>query len=238
MFAHRAIQTSYKGYRFRSRQEARWAVFFDALGLAWEYEAEGFDLDCGRYLPDFWLPGVRLWVEVKPTNQDKPEEWERCRQLAVTTSSRVTMVFGEFCPLDVLFDKDYAVVGSNRGWSAAGRFDDGCWEFGECPACHKIGAGLHGDHELCDCKCVRPPKETTTVPIREAPDGGIVGSRTYTLCGVCRRHLERSRWDDHPPELIHSTRKHGDTPRLLAAYKAARSARFEHEDRRRMDAIK
>lgn len=32
------IQTRYKGYHFRSRLEARWAVFFDALGIAWKYE--------------------------------------------------------------------------------------------------------------------------------------------------------------------------------------------------------
>ena len=31
----KAIETSYKGYLFRSRLEARWAVFFDALGLVW-----------------------------------------------------------------------------------------------------------------------------------------------------------------------------------------------------------
>ena len=50
----RAIETRYKGYRFRSRLEARWAVFFDALGLKWEYEPEGFELEGGaRYLPDF-----------------------------------------------------------------------------------------------------------------------------------------------------------------------------------------
>lgn len=30
----KAIETRYKGYRFRSRLEARWAVFFDALGLS------------------------------------------------------------------------------------------------------------------------------------------------------------------------------------------------------------
>jgi hypothetical protein len=40
----KAIETRYKGYRFRSRLEARWAVFFDALGVEWEYEKEGFDL--------------------------------------------------------------------------------------------------------------------------------------------------------------------------------------------------
>jgi hypothetical protein len=40
----KVIETAYKGYRFRSRLEARWAVFFDAMGLKWEYEPEGFDL--------------------------------------------------------------------------------------------------------------------------------------------------------------------------------------------------
>ena len=43
----RAIQTEYKGYRFRSRLEARWAVFFDTLGVKWEYEPEGYDLGNG-----------------------------------------------------------------------------------------------------------------------------------------------------------------------------------------------
>lgn len=66
------IETEYKGYRFRSRLEARWAVFFDVCGVRWEYEPEGYDLGDGiYYLPDFLLHGVTgrdggdLWVEVK-----------------------------------------------------------------------------------------------------------------------------------------------------------------------------
>lgn len=68
------IETFYKGYRFRSRLEARWAVFFDAIGAKWEYEPEGFELADGtRYLPDFLLHGVRgrgqengdIYVEIK-----------------------------------------------------------------------------------------------------------------------------------------------------------------------------
>lgn len=62
----KAIETRYKGYRFRSRLEARWAVFFDALNLEWEYEKEGYDLGDGTYyLPDFWLPELEIWYEVK-----------------------------------------------------------------------------------------------------------------------------------------------------------------------------
>jgi hypothetical protein len=56
-----AIQTEYRGYKFRSRLEARWAVFFDALGVDWEYESQGYQLSNGEcYLPDFWLPNFSL----------------------------------------------------------------------------------------------------------------------------------------------------------------------------------
>jgi hypothetical protein len=41
------IETRYKGYRFRSRLEARWAVFFDAVGEGWEYEKEGYETEAG-----------------------------------------------------------------------------------------------------------------------------------------------------------------------------------------------
>lgn len=70
----RAIETKYKGYRFRSRLEARWAVFFDSLGVKWEYEPQGFVLPDGtHYLPDFHLTGLdtngdqmSFWFEIKP----------------------------------------------------------------------------------------------------------------------------------------------------------------------------
>ena len=69
----KAIETHYAGHHFRSRLEARWAVFFDHMGISWQYEIEGFDLSARlsngptryRYLPDFWLPEHQLWVEVK-----------------------------------------------------------------------------------------------------------------------------------------------------------------------------
>ncbi len=52
--AIKPIETIYNGYRFRSRLEARWAVFLDSLGVKYEYEPEGFELPDGtRYLPDF-----------------------------------------------------------------------------------------------------------------------------------------------------------------------------------------
>lgn len=83
----KAIETRYAGYRFRSRLEARWAVFFQTLGLKWEYEPEGFDLGFGDwYLPDFRVhyPGRGAdeardhWFEVKPRLDLVPDaDWSR-----------------------------------------------------------------------------------------------------------------------------------------------------------------
>jgi len=69
----KAIETRYAGCHFRSRLEARWAVFFDALGIRWEYEPQGYEISTGldgrpeifRYLPDFHLPDLNQLVEVK-----------------------------------------------------------------------------------------------------------------------------------------------------------------------------
>jgi hypothetical protein len=58
------IPTEYGGIRFRSRLEARWACFFDAIGWRWEYEPLDFD----GWIPDFLLHTRPLstLVEVKP----------------------------------------------------------------------------------------------------------------------------------------------------------------------------
>lgn len=58
----------YRGYRFRSRLEARLAVFFDAAKIRWLYEPQGFVVNGHPYLPDFHLPGLRCYFEVKATS--------------------------------------------------------------------------------------------------------------------------------------------------------------------------
>jgi len=91
----KAIETHYAGCRFRSRVEARWAVLFDAMFIKWEYEKEGYELDGGiKYLPDFWLPELDMWIEVKGL-QPTSEEAEKCRLLCKLTKSRVALVWGE-----------------------------------------------------------------------------------------------------------------------------------------------
>lgn len=70
----KAIQTRYAGRHFRSRLEARYAVLFDALGVKWEYEKEGLITPYGWYLPDFYIPKTRWFIEVKGTSPNKTDE--------------------------------------------------------------------------------------------------------------------------------------------------------------------
>lgn len=77
----KAIETEYSGYRFRSRLEAKWAVFFDAAGIPYEYEKEGYEIPgIGRYLPDFWLPTLGIWIEIKG---EKPSDEEIRKAMGV-----------------------------------------------------------------------------------------------------------------------------------------------------------
>jgi hypothetical protein len=91
----KAIETEYSGHRFRSRLEARWALFFDTLKIAWEYEPEGFELATGeKYLPDFFLPKFHdydagLWVEVKPHGGD----FSKAREFA-TSGKKILLLEG------------------------------------------------------------------------------------------------------------------------------------------------
>ena len=64
------IETHWRGYRFRSRLEARWAVFFDTCGYKWEYEPEGYRVGDDAYLPDFLLPTQGILIEIKPSRFD------------------------------------------------------------------------------------------------------------------------------------------------------------------------
>lgn len=94
-----AIDTIYNGYKFRSRLEARWALFFDALNIPYQYEVQGYDINGIWYLPDFWMPEWNCWLEIKPTipnlrDLDK-EEYLKCSNLAKEKNGVVLLIGGD-----------------------------------------------------------------------------------------------------------------------------------------------
>lgn len=177
----KAIETHYKGYRFRSRLEARWAVFFDTLGVRYEYEKEGFDLgEVGWYLPDFWLPDCQLWVEIKPRHVPTIDDAQaKVRALATATGRAVLLICGNPWP------DEYLAFVLTSGICEG----EPCIDTAKLAVCRKCPAFAI---EQTDCG--------------------------WTIYGACKRDGE-CRGD----KGVLTT-----SSELMAAYTAARSARFEH----------
>jgi hypothetical protein len=207
------IETLYKGYRFRSRLEARWAVFFDAMGIQWRYEVQGLDLpewvgrgpnafycDDGsirsfsfiaaqKYLPDFYLPELDYWIEVKGDVSNDADVFTKPRLLSHHSSSRVFVVSDFPAEQDL---RDFEIYDFGFIWSVVGGAIDDPYLWGVCEYCGKAGIGFSG-----------------------------LGERL--LIGELQLGWEHACY--HGKGKGHDARMH---PRLLAAYDTARSARFEH----------
>ncbi len=208
MLTAKAIETAYKGYRFRSRLEARYAVFFDHLKIEWEYEKEGYHLPSGSYLPDFWLPRVQMWAEVKPV-PFSGEERAKAKELVEATGYPCFELVGvPDCTgyQAWTFLENYQDMPFEEDWpeETKKRFPEG-GGFGFIP-------GLHGD----DCRTL------TTTEIALLP---YALSRAKNFCGHDYYEEENRfyiwpEWDkeDWPVRC----------PDMVAASHAARSARFEH----------
>jgi len=88
----KAINTLYKGNYFRSRTEARWAVYFDTLGVRWEYEKEGYSLGDGiHYLPDFWFPDDNMYGEVKGEHIIDYDDMQKMQRLCEQSKKTVCL---------------------------------------------------------------------------------------------------------------------------------------------------
>lgn len=129
----KVIQTYYNGYLFRSRLEARWAVFFDACGVEYEYEPEGYDLGNGMmYLPDFLLHGVDgrssgdLYVEVKGRmNDNDARKINRFAELGMESeycekSKTAILVVGKIpdgdCIRDIIYYIEDRAYSDHKHW--------------------------------------------------------------------------------------------------------------------------
>lgn len=141
-----AIPTHYNGYQFRSRLEARWAVFFGALNIEYQYEPEGFVLPDGtKYLPDFWLPDVRFrfwkpangltgtWFEVKGLAQES--DFDKLNRFAKAVNQPVVLADGAF-------DGGGPIL-THWLYGAGETADNDCWWdqgliFMKCPKCWKF----------------------------------------------------------------------------------------------------
>jgi hypothetical protein len=151
-----AIETDYNGYRFRSRLEARWAVFFDALRIRYQYEKEGFNLDGLWYLPDFYLPDHDYWIEIKPNEPDnESEDWKKVTGLATHLGKDVYIAVGDvWMPYDGDPGRylDRGVCNYHRPVHPGGNPASHSWWY-ECPQCSRLSLTVFGHHNRRACSC-------------------------------------------------------------------------------------
>ena len=206
----KVIETEYNGYKFRSRLEARWAVFFDELGIEYLYEPEGFVLEDGtKYLPDFYLPKIYrgkgkygLWVEVKGVmtdyDENNIEKFEKAQNIPV-------YVVGEIPKVNEYYD----IVEYYRHHMI--RYKDESLTFAICPICNKVGIVSCGQW-FAGNVCSKEHEFNAT--INEM--GDIIATEKNTGEKVCQLGIN-SRKDIH--KYI-----------LCEAFKKARQARFEQQE--------
>ena len=201
----KAIQTQYKGYHFRSRLEARWAVFFDALGLEWQYEPEGFDLGDGvYYLPDFKVTnkdGSYAWYEVKGDNIIDCEKFAKFKDMVDSAAKDIRD------PMAVMLSGDpYTYVLKNDSKFVA-----------VCPRCGLLhdSWGYEWFYERGDRRAIFGCHQCdghTPCGIGDEESGLLCLVTPYK--GMLHVNLEDLHWHY--------------LPKIEAACIAARSARFEH----------
>lgn len=123
-----ARPTSYRHVLTRSRLEARWLIFFDAIRVPWQYEPEDFSLPSRGYRPDLWLPSKECWAEIKP--EYSPLDHQLAAAVQEQTGSPLlwisgrpqlggyTVSFCDFGTVEVVTDLQFALGGRGDLWLA------------------------------------------------------------------------------------------------------------------------
>jgi hypothetical protein len=149
----KVIPTIYNGIEYRSRTEARWAVFMDAAECPFLYEPEGFDLgEHGFYIPDFYLPLCDLFVEIKPSipvpgRSSPTEEFAKITKKPIVT----------FCGPPFFVDTSYEDSWQEQGYIDFEEGSDMSYWFCCCPHCGRVGIEFNGRSDRIKCGCPKSP---------------------------------------------------------------------------------
>lgn len=83
----------HEGYRMRSFTETAWARLLEAAGISYLYESQLVELDRCYYLPDFYLPNVGIFLEVKGPSANDLER-QKAQETQEKTGKHVILLKG------------------------------------------------------------------------------------------------------------------------------------------------
>jgi hypothetical protein len=86
-------ETVYCGKVFKNRLAVRWAVYFDVIGIEYEYASKEINLQGRKLVPDFWLPQVGMYAYVK-NRQFANSEISSIDDIVMETNCPVLMLVG------------------------------------------------------------------------------------------------------------------------------------------------
>lgn len=152
---------------FRSKSEARFVEFFlSEFNIEWQYEPQSFYLKkIGKgYIPDFYLPKQKIWVEYKGFLME--EDLAKVKAFAEQYKKEILLVYDGSDIKGIqnrgvmFYDWSYGYDQDNRDSPATGSMDNGAY-MGECSNCkqfficgqlgsfHCRNCGAHeGDHDI------------------------------------------------------------------------------------------
>lgn len=144
----RAVRTAYGPRFYRSKTEARWAAFFDSIGVRFQYEPTKFNLGYCRYVPDFYLPDLGTWIEVKAENYGDAQ-LRKVRLVAEQTHERA-FLFGAYDFAQPEGQKyGYGYIWKPRRLLYGGNM----FAWGICPECDKPDIAEIGRADEMRCPC-------------------------------------------------------------------------------------
>lgn len=220
----KAIETKYNGYKFRSRLEARWAVFFDTLGIKYEYEKEGYELKNNEeiscvwftdktlfYLPDFFIPKQKdflteMYFEIKNDGGLEGIAKEKIARLSFCKNVKIGVLFSVPFPKNIEITKIDNVhkIYHHDYWRDFAPLEEQwpCY----FPDFRHGANDVSWDGLHCFCEC---------------PFCSVIGYHFMGYSGkisCCEKNKNEHK----------NCRTNSLSPRLINAYQAARSARFEY----------
>lgn len=145
--------TFYNQVRYRSKTEAQWAVFFDTLGIPFQYEPRKFDFGDFRYIPDFYLPDLGIWIEIKgpgPTD----EQIAKIKQVAEATGESAFLFFGLVRSADEDGNYAFGYIHRNPIAGTHGLYGDHLFAWARCPRCKTFDVALLGRADYLPCHCL------------------------------------------------------------------------------------
>ena len=162
-------EINWNGYRMRSKIEAKWALFFENISVEYFYEPDTIALErtdgkITNYLPDYFLPEIGCYIEIKLDKCPTEQECSKCYMLAVQTGKDVFLFYEELGKKNMNGYKYYATTGAflpQMRWC-------------QCPRCSAFGITHMGLVAELPCGCCKN-------------DGDITNSESYALKEAVKR---------------------------------------------------